>query len=124
MSDNTREVFPIIEELAWENSHLLPQDKRKIIYFVTAMQGKDKKIVYIGYTKNLRRRFLNHHRKIEFEFLNRMGYQINIFGTVLPEAISDKEAHSVQDFYIQAFQPKLNDDYNTLVFIQNEQLQK
>jgi hypothetical protein len=60
MSNNASEVISM-KEVALENSHLLPEDKRKIIYFVTAMQGQDKKIVYIGFSQNLSKTLQNHH---------------------------------------------------------------
>jgi hypothetical protein len=71
------QIFTGIEEMALGNSHLLPE-KKKVVYFVTAMQGENKKIIYIGFTPNLRRKFASHKTKMEFEFLDRMGYQINI----------------------------------------------
>ena len=70
------QIFTALEEIALANSHLLPETK-KVVYFVTAMQGESKKIIYIGFTSNLRRKFKDHKRKMEFEFLDRMGYQIN-----------------------------------------------
>jgi hypothetical protein len=123
MLNTTSEVYSL-EEMAWENSHLLPEDRRKIIYFVTAMQGENKKIVYVRLAHNLSKRLMNHHRKIEFEFLNRMGYQINIFGIVLPDGVSEREAQSVHVFYKRVFQPKLNDDYNSFVVIQAEHIKE
>jgi predicted GIY-YIG superfamily endonuclease len=75
MLNTTSEVYSL-EEMAGGNSHLLPEDRRKIIYFVTAMQGGNKKIVYVGLAHNLSKRLMNHHRKIEFEFLNRMGIRL------------------------------------------------
>jgi hypothetical protein len=122
MLKKTSEVL-FIEEIAWENSHLLAET-RQVIYFVTALQGENKKIVYIGLTQNLRKKFTNHKRKIEFEFLSRMGYQVNIFGIVLPDGISHREAQSVQAFYLRVFSPKLNDDYNTFPVIQVEQIKE
>jgi len=123
MSNNSSEVISM-KEVALENSHLLPEDKRKIIYFVTAIQGQDKKIVYIGFSQNLSKTLQNHYRKIELEFLNRMGYQVNIFGMVLPDEISEGEVQALHIFYTRIFQPKLNDDYNTFVVIQSEQIKK
>jgi hypothetical protein len=123
MSNHTDEVF-FFQEVALEHSHLLPEDGRKIIYFVTVMQGEAQKIVYIGFSQNLKKMLVNHHRKIEFEFLNRMGYQVNIFGIVLPDGISEKEVQSVHIFYTRVFQPKLNDDYNSFFLIQAEQIKK
>src|SRR4028119_1017374 len=105
MSNNESEVI-FMKEVALENSYLLPQDKRKIIYFVTAMQGPDKKIVYIGFSQNLSKTLQNHHRKVEVEFLNRMGYQVNIFGMILPDEISEGEVQALHIFYTRIFQPK------------------
>jgi hypothetical protein len=73
---------------------------------------------------NLRKKFKNHHRKIEFEFLNRIGYQINISWIVLPDGISEKEGQAVQMCYIRAFEPKLNDDQNSIATVQAEELKK
>jgi len=123
MLNNMSEVFSL-EEVALENTHLLPEHGKKVIYFVTAMQGENKTFLYIGFTINLRRKFKNHHRKIEFEFLNRIGYQINISWIVLPNAIREKEGHVVQRCYIQAFEPKLNDDQNSFATVQAEELKK
>jgi regulator of replication initiation timing len=107
-----------------ENTHLLPEYGKKVIYFVTAMQGESKTFLYIGFTINLRRKFKSHHRKIEFEFLNRIGYQINISWIVLPNGIREKEGHVVQRCYIQAFEPKLNEDQNSIARVQAEELKK
>jgi hypothetical protein len=123
MLNNMSEVFSL-EEVALENTHLLPEHGKKVIYFVTAMQGENKTFLYIGFTINLRRKFKNHHRKIEFEFLNRIGYQINISWIVLPNAIREKEGHVVQRCYIQAFEPKLNEDQNSIATVQAEELKK
>ena len=123
MLNNMSEVFSL-EEVALENTHLLPEYGKKVIYFVTAMQGESKTFLYIGFTINLRRKFKNHHRKIEFEFLNRIGYQINISWIVLPDGTSHKEAQAVQMCYIRAFEPKLNDDQNCFAIVQAEELKK
>jgi hypothetical protein len=123
MLNRASEVFSI-EEVTLENIHLLPEQRRKVIYFVTAMQGENQKILYIGLTYNLSKKFQNHQRKVEFEFLNRMGYQVNILGIVLPDAISQREAQSVHVFYTRVFEPKLNDDYNTFVVIQAEHIKE
>jgi hypothetical protein len=64
MLSRTSEAFSL-EEMAWENSHLLPEDRKKVIYFVTAMQGENREIVYIGLAHNLSKRLINHHRKVE-----------------------------------------------------------
>jgi len=117
------EVFSL-KEVALENIHLLPEDGKRVIYFVTSLQGESKTFLYIGFTTNLRKKFRNHHRKIEFEFLNRIGYQINIFWIVFPYGTSQKEGHSVQMCYIRAFKPKLNDDENSFATVQAEELKK
>ena len=117
------EVFSL-EEVALENTHLLPEYGKKVIYFVTAMQGESKTVLYIGFTINLRRNFKNHHRRIEFEFLNRIGYQINISWIVFPDGTSQKEGQAVQMCYIRAFKPMLNDDQNSFATVQAEQLKK
>jgi len=122
MSNNTSEVFSI-EEVTLENSHLLPEGKRGI-YFVTAMQGENKNIIFVGFTENLRRNFENHKRKIEFEFLTRMGYQINITWIVLPEGTSHEEGHAAQMCYIRVFESKLNENQNTFVRLQAEEAKK
>ena len=93
------QIFTALEEIALANSHLLPET-RKVVYFVTAMQGESKKIIYVGFTPNLRRKFKNHKRIMEFEFLNRMGYQINISCIVLPDRMREKEGQVIQMCYI------------------------
>jgi hypothetical protein len=123
MLNNMSEVFSL-KEVALQNTYLLPEYGKKVIYFVTAMQGESKTFLYIGFTINLRRKFKSHHRKIEFEFLNRIGYQINISWIVLPNGIREKEGHVVQRCYIQAFEPKLNEDQNTIATVQAEELKK
>ena len=122
MSNNTNEAFRL-EEVALSNSHLLPDDK-KAIYFVTAMQGESKKIIFIGFAQNLRRKLATHKRKLEFEFLDRMGYQINISWVVLPDGTREKEGYAVQRCYIRAFEPKLNDDLNSIPMLQAEETRK
>jgi hypothetical protein len=117
------EVFSI-KEVTLENSHLLPDDNKKAIYFVTAMQGENKKIVFIGFTENLRRKFAAHKRKIEFEFLNRMGYQIKISWIGLPEGTSHKQGYAAQRCYIRLFEPKLNNDQNSIIVLQGEESKK
>jgi hypothetical protein len=117
------EVFSC-EEVALENTHLLPEYGKKAIYFVTAMQGESKTFLYIGFTINLRRKFKNHHRKIEFEFLNRIGYQINISWIVFPDGTSQKELQAVQNCYVRAFEPKLNEDQNSIATVQVEEMKK
>ncbi len=123
MLNSVSEVF-CVEKVTLENTHLLPEDRKPIVYFIISMQGGYKKIVYIGFTHCLRQKWINHHRKIEFEFLNRMGYQINIFGIVLPEAISHTEGQALHTFYQRIFEPKLNKDRNTFVVIQAEHIKK
>ncbi|MDP8933717.1 MAG: hypothetical protein M3N42_06135, partial [Cyanobacteriota bacterium] len=61
------QIFTVFEEMALGNSHLLP-DQKKVVYFVTAVQGESKKIIYVGFTPNLRKKFKDHKRKMEFEF--------------------------------------------------------
>jgi len=122
MSNNTSEVFSI-EEITLENSHLLPQGKRGV-YFVTAMQGENKNIIFIGIAKNLKAKLSGHKRKMEFEFLNRMGYQINIFWILLPDAISQKEAYALQMCYVRIFEPKLNNEQNIFYALQIEESKK
>jgi hypothetical protein len=39
------QIFTVFEEMALGNSHLLPE-KKKVVYFVTAVQGESKKIIY------------------------------------------------------------------------------
>jgi hypothetical protein len=113
----------VFEEMALGNSHLLPE-KKKVVYFVTTVQGESKKIIYIGFTPNLRRKFKNHKRIMEFEFLNRMGYQINISWIVLPDRMREKEGQVIQMCYIRAFEPKLNIHQNTLAAVQVEESKK
>jgi hypothetical protein len=117
------QIFTVFEEMALGNSHLLP-DQKKVVYFVTAMQREGKKIIYIGFTPNLRRKFASHKRKMEFEFLDRMGYQINISWIVLPDRMREKEGQVIQMYYIRAFEPKLNIHQNTLAAVQVEESKK
>jgi hypothetical protein len=113
----------VFEEMALGNSHLLPE-KKKVVYFVTAMQGESKKIIYVGFTPNLRKKFKDHKRKMEFEFLDRMGYHINISWIVLPDRMREKEGQVIQMYYIRAFEPKLNIHQNTLAAVQIEESKK
>ena len=117
------QIFTALEEMALANSHLLP-DTKKVVYFVTAMQGESKKIIYVGFTPNLRKKFKNHKRKMEFEFLDRMGYQINISWIVLPDRMREKEGQVIQMCYIRAFEPKLNIHQNTFAAVQVEESKK
>ena len=117
------QIFTVFEEMALGNSHLLPE-KKKVVYFVTAVQGESKKIIYVGFTPNLRRKFKDHKRKMEFEFLDRMGYQINISWIVLPDRMREKEGQVIQMCYIRAFEPKLNTYQNTFAAVQVEESKK
>lgn len=112
-----------IQETSWQNIHLLPELRRWVVYFVTALQGENKEIIFIGCAKNLPTKFAKHQRKIEFEFLHRMGYQITISWIVLPDA-TEKEAYAVHRCYRRAFEPKLNDDQNTFTVLQIEESRK
>src|SRR4028118_905979 len=123
MSNNTNENFRL-QKMALSNSHLLPDENRKAIYFVTVIEGETKKIIFVGFTENLRRNFANHKRKIELKFLMRMGYQINISWFVLPEGTSHEEGHAGQRYYIRAFEPKLNENQNTFASLQAEEARK
>jgi hypothetical protein len=123
MLNTASEAFSI-QEVSLENSHLLPEDRKSIVYFVTAMQGENKKIIFIGFTENLRNKFANHKRKVDFEFLDRMGYQINISWIVLPEGSGHKEQDAVQRCYIWAFKPKLNCNQNTIATLQAEEARR
>jgi hypothetical protein len=120
MLNNMSEVFSL-EEVALENTHLLPEAPQSRVYFVTAMQGENKKVIFIGFAKNLRKKFAVHKRRIEFEFLDRMGYQINISWIVLPDGMSNKQKERVQGCYIWAFKPKLNYNYHTLATLEAEE---
>jgi len=123
MLNNISEVFSL-EEVALENSDLLPKYGKKVVYFVTAMQGESKIFLYIGITVDLRMKFKNHSRKIEFEFLKRIGYQINICWIVFPHRTSQKKLQAIQTSYVQIFEPKLNDDQNTFAAVQVEEKKK
>jgi len=116
------EVFSV-EKVTLQNIYLLPEDRKPRVYFVMLTQGEHKNIIYVGFTHCLRQKWINHHRKIEFEFLNRIGYQINIFGIVLPE-ITHVEGQAVQALYRKVLQPKLNRDRNSFAVIQAEQIKK
>jgi hypothetical protein len=120
MLNNMSEVFSL-EEVALENTHLLPEAPQSRVYFVTAMQGENKKVIFIGFAKNLRKKFAVHKRRMEFEFLDRMGYQINISWIVLPDGMSYKQKETVQGCYIWAFKPKLNSNHNTLATLEAEE---
>jgi hypothetical protein len=112
-----------LEEMALSDSHLLP-DQKKVVYFVTAMQGESKKIIYIGFTPNLRRKFKDHNRKMEFGFLDRMGYHINVSWMVLPEGTREKQGQVIQAHYVRVFEPKLNIHQNTLAAVKVEESKK
>ncbi len=47
MSNNTEEAFRL-EKLALNNSHLLPDENKKAIYFVIVMEGETKKIIFVS----------------------------------------------------------------------------
>ena len=83
MSNNTNETFRL-EKMALNNSHLLPDENKKAIYFVTLIEGETKKIIFVGFTENLRRNFENHKRKIEFEFLTRRDIKLIFLGLCCP----------------------------------------
>jgi hypothetical protein len=123
MSNNTNQTF-CLEELALSNSHLLPDENKKAIYFVTLIEGETKKIIFVGFTENLRKNFTNHKRRIEFDFLTRMGYQINISWMLLPEGTSHEEGHAAQRCYIRFFESKLNENQNTFCSLQAEESRK
>jgi hypothetical protein len=123
MFNNISEVFSL-EEVALENSDLLPEYGKKVVYFVTAMQGESKIFLYIGITVDLRMKFKNHPRKIELEFLKRIGYQINICWIVFPDRTSQKKLQAIQMSYVQIFEPKLNNDQNTFAAVQVEEKKK
>jgi len=123
MLKDINEVFAV-KEVALENINLLPECGQKVIYFVIAMQGETKIFLYIGFTINLSRKFKQHKRKIEFEFLSRIGYQINISWVVLPEGTREKEGQAIEMCYRRTFQPKLNGEQNSLVAVQAEEAKK
>jgi predicted GIY-YIG superfamily endonuclease len=123
MLKDINEVFAV-KEVALENINLLPECGQKVIYFVTAMQGETKIFLYIGFTINLSRKFKQHKRKIEFEFLSRIGYQINISWVVLPEGTREKEGQAIEMCYRRIFQPKLNGEQNSLAAVQAEESKK
>jgi hypothetical protein len=114
----------VFEEMAFSDRYLLPEDIGWVLYFVTAMQGESKKIVYTSFTRNLRRKFASHKKKLEFEFLDMMGCQVNISWTVFPAEIEPKEVESLCNFYIVGLKPKLNSYSNTFAGIQAERLKK
>jgi hypothetical protein len=43
---------------------------------------------------------------------------------VLPEGTSHKQGYAAQRCYIRAFEPKLNNDQNTIVMLQGEESKK
>jgi hypothetical protein len=61
---------------------------------------------------------------MEFEFLDRMGYQINISWILLPEGMREKQGQVTQAYYVRAFQPKLNIHQNTFAAVQAEESKK
>jgi hypothetical protein len=117
------EVF-CVEKVTLENIDLLPEDRKPIVYFVMSTQGGHKNIIYIGFTYCLRQKWITHPQKIEFEFLNRIGYQIDIFCIVLPEKTNNEEGQAVQALYRRILEPKLNKERNTFVVIQAEQIKR
>jgi hypothetical protein len=123
MSNNANEAF-YLQEVTLHNSYLLPEKKRWVVYFVTALQGENKEIIFIGFTHNLCEKFKNHKRKLEFEFLERMGYQIKISWIVFPEGTCEREGYAVLRCYTRVFEPKLNDDRNTIAALLAEETKK
>lgn len=123
MLKDISEVFAV-KEIALENMDLLSECPEKVIYFVTATQGESKNFLYIGFTTNLRKKFKSHNRKVEFEFLNKIGYQINISWIVLPNEITQREGQAVEMCYKRALEPKLNDKQNSFFKIQAEESKK
>jgi predicted GIY-YIG superfamily endonuclease len=123
MLKDISEVFAV-KEVALQNIDSLPECGQKVIYFVTAVQGETKIFLYIGFTINLSRKLKQHKRKIEFEFLSRIGYQINIAWVVLPEGTREKEGQAIEMCYRRTFQPKLNGEQNSLAAVQAEESKK
>ena len=123
MSNNANEAF-YLQEVTLHHSYLLPENTKWVVYFVTALQGENKNIIFIGFTQNLSQKFKNHKRKLEFEFLDRMGYQINISWVVLPDGTLEREGYAVLRCYIRAFEPKLNDERNTIAMLLAEESKK
>jgi len=123
MVKDISEVFAV-KEVALENINLLAECGQKVIYFVTAIQEETEIFLYIGFTINLSRKFKQHKRKIEFEFLSRIGYQINISWIVLPNEVREKEVQAIETCYRRIFQPKLNGEQNSLAAVQADQLKK
>jgi hypothetical protein len=123
MLNSASEVF-CVEKVTLENIDLLPEERKPIVYFVMSTQGGHKNIIYIGFTYCLRQKWITHPQKIEFEFLNRIGYQIDIFCIVLPEKTNNEEGQAVQAVYRRILEPKLNKERNTFVVIQAEQIKR
>jgi hypothetical protein len=53
-----------------------------------------------------------------------MGYQINISWVVLPDGTLEREGYALLRCYIRAFEPKLNDDRNTIAMLLAEESKK
>jgi hypothetical protein len=123
MSNNANEAF-YLQEVTLHNSYLLPEGTKWVVYFVTALQGENKNIIFIGFTQNLSQKFKDHKRKLEFEFLDRMGYQINISWVVLPDETLEREGYALLRCYIRAFEPKLNNEHNTIAMLLAEESKK
>jgi len=123
MLKNINQVFAV-KELALENMDLLPETLETVIYFVTATQEKSKNFFYMGFTSNLRKKFKKHNREVEFEFLKKIGYQINIFWVVLPQGITQREAQAVEMCYKRALESKLNDEQNSFFKLPGEESRK
>ena len=123
MLNSASEAF-FIQEITLKNSHLLPEDRKSIVYFVTAMQGENKKNYLCWIHGKSQEQIRDSQEKSDFEFLDRMGYQINISWIVLPDGTGHKEQDVVQRCYIRAFKPKLNCNQNTIATLQAEEARR
>lgn len=78
------------------------------LYIVVKTEGFQYKTLYVGMSKNIHERFKRHHRKPEFDLLQKAGSQINIYCLPIPGA-SDAILRFQENFLIKELNPLLND---------------
>jgi len=121
MLQHKNDVFSL-QEVMLENKHLLPDARG--IYFVTIMKGEAKEIILIGSVKSLKEKWKKHFRKIELDFLNRLGFRVCISWVLVPTDVTSKELQETTGFYIKAFQPILNSSLTISITVEHELIKK
>lgn len=78
------------------------------VYFVTIVVACSIRLYYLGHAGDIRDRFLNHHRKHEFRFLQRIGVPLTIY--ILPTPwLSGSERYDLEQHFIKQLNPLQND---------------